>query len=142
MSTNQSTEEDKKIKEYKERFNRWHVKQVDLLTFLINFLFTISIAVSGFIAANQDKSFFKCKTLLGDYSLSRTALLMLAISITAGVVALITRLEDFRRTKEIPRLRREIYEATLANSSIDDIKLLKKKRDSIRSITTNLGKAT
>ncbi len=133
---------DEKIKEYKERFNRWHLKQVDLLTFLINFLFTVSIAISGFIVASQDKPYFKCKTIPGDYSLSRTVLLILSFSVTVGVVALITRLEDFRRTKEIPKLHRKIYESKKANSSEHVINNFRANRDKARRQTENLGVAT
>jgi hypothetical protein len=136
-------EEDKKIKEYRERFNRWHLKQIDLLTFLINFLFTICIAVSGFVIANQDKPFFKCKIIFEQYSLSRTAILILAISVTAGVCALITRLEDFRRTKKIPKYRRDLYEAGInKNLSQDEISKIKTKRDQARNVVECLGTLT
>ncbi len=104
-----SVEEKARLKDYKDRFNKWHSRQIDLLTFLINLLFTITIATSGFIIANQDKELFKNKTLLC-YSLPRTILFLLAISTTLGISALISRLFDFRVTKDAIKTKRRIYE--------------------------------
>lgn len=128
MKSELSDEEKARIRDYKERFNRWHGRQIDLLTFLINLLFTITIAISGFIIANQDKDFFKDKTLWC-YSLSRTVLFLLAISTTIGILALISRLFDFRVTKDTVKTRRRIYELNKKikyedkkSSKLDDLK--------------------
>jgi len=98
------------IKDYKDRFEKWHNKQIDLLTFCINLNFTISIAIAGFIISNQDKSLFKDGLIFEKYSLTKTALCLLATTSTVGVIALVLRLNDFRLTKNTIKTRRRIFE--------------------------------
>jgi len=86
--------ETEKIDRYKERFNKWHAKQIDLLTFSINLVFTISIAFMGFIINMLSD---KC------FSMKRAILLVMGIAVTLGILALITRLNDFRVTKNITK---------------------------------------
>ncbi|MBS1571842.1 MAG: hypothetical protein JST62_05545 [Bacteroidetes bacterium] len=134
------------IKDYKDRFAKWHNKQIDLLTFCINLNFTISIAIAGFIIANQDNTIFKDKIICANYSLTKTALCLLATTATIGVLALITRLNDFRLTKNTIKTRRRIFE--LDNDiKYEDIKAsdkekLKTQKDNSICWTTFLGKAT
>ncbi len=98
------------IKDFKNRFSRWHNKQIDLLTFCINLNFTISVAIAGFIISNQDKPIFKDQYICTKYSLVRTSLFLLASAATIGIIALISRLHDFRLTKNIIIARRRIFE--------------------------------
>lgn len=98
------------IDDYKDRFARWHTKQIDLLSFSINLNFTISIAISGFIINNQDKPIFKDQLICDKYSLIKTALCLLAMTATIGILALIARLNDFRLTKNTIKSRRRIFE--------------------------------
>lgn len=95
---------------YKERFSKWHIKQIDLLTFCINLLFTLSIGVSGFILSNQDKELFNDAVIVKSYSLTKTSLFLLVLSSTIGVLGLVARLNDFRLTKNIAKFRRRIFE--------------------------------
>jgi uncharacterized membrane protein len=134
------------IKEYKERFAKWHSKQLDMLTFCVNLIFTISIAIGGFIISNQDKPIFKDKVICEKYSLIKTALLLLAVAVTIGVFALISRLNDFRLTKNIIKGRRRVFE--LENDiKYDDFhksdkENLKKQISSSICWTEFLGKTT
>lgn len=98
------------IKDFKDRFSKWHTKQIDTLTFLINLLFTLSVAIAGFIIANQDKDFFKDKTVFNNYSLTRTCLIVLITSSTVGLMSLLFRYCDFSLTKDIIKTRRRVYE--------------------------------
>jgi len=88
------------IKDYKDRFSKWHIKQIDLLTFCVNLLFTLSIAVSGFIISNQNSAIFKNNVKCGQLSLTKTILFMLTLSASIGILGLIARLNDFRLTKK------------------------------------------
>ena len=134
------------IKDYKDRFARWHNKQIDLLTFSINFVFTISIAISGFIISNHDKEIFKDKLICNNYSLTRTTLCIMAFSLTIGIIALITRLNDFRLTKNTIKTRRRIYELnnkikyedTEASSADTQIN----KKDNLICLSTFFGRTT
>jgi hypothetical protein len=102
--------EQRTITDLKVRFSFWHSKQLDLLTFSINLLFTISVATAGFVIANQQTLLFKDKLICGEYSLTKTSLLVLTLSATVGISGLITRLNDFRLTKDIVAIRRRIFE--------------------------------
>lgn len=134
------------IKEYKERFIRWQNKQIDLLTFCINLNFTLSVAICGFIIANLDKPIFKDKTICGNYPLIKTALYLIATATTVGILALITRLNDFRLTKKIIQTRRRIFELKNEIQYEDyeetDIEKLKTQKNNLIFWTTILGKVT
>lgn len=133
------------IKGYKSRFAFWHSKQIDALTFSINLLFTVSVAVSGFLIANQDKELFQDK-LLCDYSLTRTSLFILTLSASIGILGLIARLNDLRLTKDKIRIRQRIFELEndikYEDYEPSDKEFQKSKRDNLIWWTTFLGKIT
>lgn len=95
---------------YKRRFSLWHNKQIDALTFSINLLFTVSVAVSGFIIANQDEGIFLDKVLCNQFSLTRTVLFFLTLSATSGILGLLARLNDLRLTKNKVRTKQRIFQ--------------------------------
>lgn len=134
------------IDDYKDRFARWHTKQIDLLTFCINLNFTISIAISGFIISNQDKSIFKDQLICDKYSLIKTTLCLLAMTATIGVLALITRLNDFRLTKNTIKFRRRIFELNnnikYEDSEESNLKNIQNKKDCSKYLAKILGKIT
>lgn len=100
--------EAKHLEELNERFVRWQDKQITLLTFSINLLFTLSVAAVGLIISNSDKPVFKDKFING-YSLTQTATFIISLSAIFGVVALFSRLFDFRLTKNTVRARRLLF---------------------------------
>jgi len=101
-------EEANHIKSLNERFARWQEKQITLLTFSINLIFTLSIAAVGLIINNFDQPLFKDKFKWG-YSLAQTASFIITIAIILGVVALFCRLFDFRLTKNSIRKRTFLF---------------------------------
>jgi len=125
--------ETEKIDRYKERFNKWHAKQIDLLTFSINLVFRISIAFLGFIID-------KCS------SGREGILIMMGITVTLGILALISRLNDFRVTKNITKSRRRIYELKneiqYEDTEASDSDHLVKKLNKQRCWTNILGYTT
>ena len=129
--------ETEKIDRYKERFNKWHAKQIDLLTFSINLVFTISIAFLGFII---DILSDKCP------SGEKGILIVMGITVTLGILALISRLNDFRVTKNITKSRRRIYELEneirYEDIEASDLVELKEKLNMQRCWTNILGKST
>jgi hypothetical protein len=92
------------LKSLNERFVRWQEKQITLLTFSINLLFTVSLAAVGLIINNFDKPFFKDKSAWG-FSLPQTVAFVITFSAILGIIALFCRLIDFRLTKTIVRKR-------------------------------------
>ena len=129
--------ETEKIDRYKERFNKWHAKQIDLLTFSINLVFTISIAFLGFII-----------TILSDqcFSMKRVILIIMGIAITLGILALMTRLKDLKITKNIIRSRWRIYELDndiqYEDTKASDKDTLKRRLNTQKCWTSILGNAT
>ena len=134
------------IIEYKNRFTKWQDKQINLLNICINLNFTIVIAISGFIISNYDKALFKNHLILGNISLTKSSLFLLATSATIGVFALISRLNDFRITKDIIKLRRRKFEIENdikhETSEIMSIDAIKNKIDNAVLWTSLLGNLT
>jgi hypothetical protein len=134
------------LSDYKARFKFWHNRQIDLLTFSINLLFTLSVAVGGFIISNYDKALFANKNFCGQYSLSRTTLLILTLSATIGVLGLVARVNDFRFTKDTVKTRRRIFELEndirYEDYEPSDTDYQKAKRDNLIWWTRLLGRIT
>jgi len=134
------------IKDYKDRFSKWHIKQIDLLTFCVNLLFTLSIAVSGFIISNQNSAIFKNNVKCGQLSLTKTILFMLTLSASIGILGLIARLNDFRLTKNIIKTRRRIFELDhdikYEDYEPSDKEVKKSQRDNLICWAKFLGRIT
>jgi hypothetical protein len=96
------------LKSLNDRFVRWQEKQIALLTFSINLLFTISIVAVGLIINNFDKPLFKDKSAWG-YPLPQTVSFIITVSAILGIVALFCRLFDFRLTKTTIRKRTLLF---------------------------------
>lgn len=101
-------EEANHLKSLDERFVRWQEKQITLLTFSINLLFTLSVAAVGLIISNADKPVFKDKFING-YALTQTATFIISLSAISGIIALFSRLFDFRLTKNTIRARTLLF---------------------------------
>lgn len=97
-----------KVKDLTTRLNRWHEKQINLLTFLINLFFTLSVTTIGFVINNLKNDLFS-KVIYQDYSLGRTVSIILITSIIIGIITLFLRLYDFRYTKEIIKFRKRKF---------------------------------
>ncbi|MFH1320378.1 MAG: hypothetical protein ABII90_06985 [Bacteroidota bacterium] len=140
-----SDENKNRLHNLTQRFNRWHDKQIALLTFGINLFFTIGIASIGFILNYLDTNLFH-KTLLCNYILGKTVLLIIFISIIFGIIALIVRLNDFKITKNVVRFKKLKYnvEHNLKYQSCEeyDITELKKKIKKCQKLSLILGDIT
>lgn len=96
------------LKSLNERFVRWQEKQIALLTFSINLIFTLSLAAIGLIINNFDSCLFKNKYLCG-CSLPKSIAFIITISAILGIAALLCRLIDFRLTKNTIRKRTFLF---------------------------------
>ena len=72
----QNDTQKERVKNLTIRFNRWHEKQISLLTFLLNLFFTLSIATIGYVINNFKNDLF-AKTFCQSYSLGRTVSIIL-----------------------------------------------------------------
>lgn len=99
-----------KLNRLKDRFAKWHTKQIDLLTFYINLTFTISIAFFGFISNKYFDSNFQNNVVNIAFSLEKSILFCLTVSITFGVLGFIVRLNNFKYTTKTIKSRRKVFE--------------------------------
>lgn len=127
---NLEDEEANHLKSLNERFARWQEKQIALLTFSINLLFTISVAAIGLIINNFDNPLFKDK-LVCNYSLPQTVAFLITISAILGILALFCRLFDFRLTKTTVRKRTFLFKVK-NNIKYDHCKELTQKELKIK----------
>ena len=96
---------------YDEIFSKWQFKQIDYLTFNINLILTISLAIVGFIISNLNIVDFK-KIVFYENSLRKVSLTLLLIIITIGIVLNYIRYLDFKYTKDIVKLKKKgIFES-------------------------------
>lgn len=106
---NQNDFQKERSKELTVRFNRWQDKQINLLTFLINLFFTLSIATIGFVINNFKNELFS-KVICQSYSLGKSVSIILIISIIIGVLTLFFRIYDFRYTKAKIKFRKRKFQ--------------------------------
>lgn len=124
-----------------ERLVRWEDNRRKLLTFAINFLLTISIAIIGFIVKNVEGPIFKGETIFCNHSFYKCLLFFFIFSVILGCVVLSFRLWDFYLTAKLVRIRRERFLSKKTNerggtSSMDE------KIQKLKKTTNCLGKLT
>ena len=100
--------DEKHLNKLNDRFTRWHEKQITLMTFCINLLFTLSVVTIGFIINNIDKPILQNK-FIGSCSLPQTTAFIVVLSSLLGISALTCRLFDFRYTKNTIRARTFLF---------------------------------
>lgn len=130
----------------KDRFAKWHTKQIDLLTFYTNLTFTISMAFFGFISNKYFDTNLQNNVVNVSFSLEKSILFCLAFSITIGVLGFIIRLNDFKYTTRTIKSRRKIFEINKniikdVNSKFN-IEIETNKINKFICCTTILGKIT
>jgi hypothetical protein len=132
-----------KDKNLSSRFNRWQTKQIDLLTFTINLLFVISIALYGFFLNPRESS---CINHFCEYYTHHLLAFFLPFNMTIGLVALVIRLNDFKITKNLIKTRKSLKKSKALlsqnTSIIGNIKSLENKIKLQKSVTKWLGKVT
>lgn len=116
--------DEKHLTNLQSRFVRWQDKQINLLSFSINLLFTLSVASIGLVINNFDKSPLKDHSILG-YSLPQIVAFTLSLSALFGILALWSRLFDFRLTTQINRKRVLLFKVE-NNITYESKKALKK----------------
>jgi hypothetical protein len=122
-----------KVDNINSRFSKWQMKQIDYLTFNINLILTISLAIIGFIYTSMDE-----KNVL-EHSCNRnscpnTSIVLFLVIITIGVILNYIRFYAIKFTKDIVKFRKEKL-----NSKNSDKEKLDKKIDKLISTTKILG---
>lgn len=140
-----TNEQNKRLENLNDRFNRWHDKQINLLTFGINLFFILSVTAIGFIFKNFEKTLLD-KIIFEHYSLGRTVSIIFLFSILVGIIALVLRLNDFRTTKNVVKWRKQKYklEEGLKYEAKEelDIDTIEKKIKNLMNCYKLIGKLT
>jgi hypothetical protein len=109
---------DEKLKEYKERHIRWQNISITQMGFTNNILITIAIGFLAFAFKDKDLTPFKF-CLCGNFNwfllLNFLSLIFLFVSITNGILTSLSRLYDFRITRNITLTRQRFYEYAMKN---------------------------
>ena len=114
---------------------------MDMLTFTINLLITLSIAMAGFIVGNLDKDVFRQARFFGGPGLARTVLVIVGLSVTFGVATAIGRWFDYRysrqknavwRTRAMVRLR--LVTNDTVEGTFERFKIIKRKSQRARHV--------
>lgn len=117
---------------YQKRINRWHDKSMDMLTFSINLLFTISLALLGFIYSFDSIELKECL-------LCR---LFIYFCILSGILATCTRMVDFKLTHKTAKKLKDKFESKGKSLSAEEAGYIDIEIEELRKRTRCLGKIT
>lgn len=138
-------------KDYKDRFKLWQGRQITLLNWSINIIVTLNVATIVFWGQLfADEKIYR-QELFG-FQTNKVAVIILMISLAFGVSSLWIRMNDFRSTLKILKLRKLklqvenglIYFSEKKENAKDiDNKIisLRKKNDELGDVTQCLFKA-
>lgn len=161
-------------KEYYDRNKRWSELTLNQLSSYNNLIFSLSLGFFAFCfdQKNLKKSIFSLSNIEYSKTFLFLSIVLILFSIILGLLISITRLNDFRITRQINQIRQRVYEHS--NSKLDEnstldysffksiILVLKKKPiismeecknyknienfdtkfNELRTISHNLGKST
>lgn len=129
-----------KVNSYKKRVSEWRDFSISQLSFTNEILVGISIAFTAFIVSKFDKIKIhldpKCTFDWGTLTIS-IALLFSFISLLFGISVILTRLYDFRISRQLAQTRKRYYEyhlKTLPDSDFEEFNFCHQFKAFIRII--------
>lgn len=134
-NTNLENNDDKdNLKNLNERFSKWQMKQIDYLTFNINLILTLSLAILVYLLNSKNTANLKSDITIS-ISYFRMFTILLASIVTIGVVINILRYFDFKYTKNTIKIRKKL----VSEKSLTEIQKLKTTLNSNKCKTKILG---
>lgn len=138
-------------KDYKDRFKLWQGRQITLLNWSINIIVTLNVATIAFGGQLFVDEKISRQELFG-FPSNKFAVIILMISLTFGISSLWIRMNDFRSTLKILKLRKLklqvenglIYFSEKKENAKDidnKITSLRKKNDELGDVSQCLFKA-
>lgn len=113
-----------KVNNINSRFSKWQMKQIDYLTFNINLILTISLAIVGFIYTSLDqKNVFQYSC--NQNSCPKTSIVLFLVIITIGVMLNYIRFYNIKFTKDIVKFRKEKLDSKKSDKKKLDTKINK-----------------
>lgn len=138
------TREDK-VNSYKKRVSEWRNISISQLSFTNEILVGISIAFTAFIVSKFDKIVIHIDTKSRNFNwetLTITFALFLAfISLLFGISVILTRLYDFRISRQLAQTRKRYYEyhlKTLPDSDFEEFNFCHQFKAFIRIIRNKI----
>jgi len=137
---------DTKTQEYQERYRFWSDKRISQLSFHNNVLLTIAVAIIGFfwqkLTRVRQNSFtcFDVQFIDWKVVLFLGGMLLMALSIAAGIFLSLSRLYDLRITANIVLTRRRLIEERPDEKVVDEDLTINSFLTSICSLFTLICK--
>lgn len=134
-NTNLENKEDKDdLKNLNERFSKWQMKQIDYLTFNINLILTLSLAMLVYLLNSKNTTNLKTEITIS-ISYFRIFTILLTSIVTIGVIINILRYFDFKYTKDTIKIKKKLF----SEKSLTEIEKLKTNLNSNKCKTKILG---
>jgi hypothetical protein len=132
-------EKAEKVNEYRKRFVRWHELTLNQFSNTNNLILTLTTAILAFsVSKTEFKLPTDCCILLGFIS----GYVLLLGSILAGLLLTFNRLNDFRKTKEIIKYKRQRFETKNEIENHGDTKTITETINGLKIETDKLGRQT
>jgi hypothetical protein len=124
---------------YSERFNRWQQLTLGQFSNVNNLILSLTIGLLAFIVTQIGIKIPENCLLLFLIALSYFSLL---ISLLTGVLLTINRLNDFRKTKDIAKYKKQRFESKNFLKNYGDITVITQKIDDLKNESDKLGQKT
>jgi hypothetical protein len=132
-------EKTEKVNEYRKRFVRWHELTLNQLSNTNNLILTLTTAILAFSVSKTELRLPTDCCVLGGFIISYALLLG---SVLAGLLLTFNRLNDFRKTKDKIKYKRQRFETENGIKNHGDINTITKSIDKLETETEELGQQT
>lgn len=133
------TEKSGKVNEYKNRYVRWQEFTLTQLSNTNNIILTLTTALLAFAVTKTD---FKLTTSCCLRLCFIIGYVLLLGSILAGLLLTFRRLNDFRKTKDTIKFKRQRFETENEIKNHGDVKTITATIDKLKIETDKLGSQT
>ena len=128
-----------KHKSYNERFVRWQQLTIGQLSFTNNLFLGLVLGFIGFLVTQSGLTFSRCCWI---YTIQILTLLGLGTSFVTGIILVINRLKDFRKTTQLIKNLKKKFEIEHNIKNSDNLESVKSIISNLKNETDKLGKIT
>lgn len=132
-------EKREKHKFYNERFVRWQQLTIGQLSLTNNLFLGLNLGFLGFLATQSGLTFSSTCWI---FMIQVLTLLSLGVSFVTGVYIVLNRLNDFRKTTQLVKNRKDNFEIDKKLKSSDRIKSIEFNIANLKTETDKLGETT
>jgi hypothetical protein len=128
-----------KHKSYNDRFVRWQQLTIGQLSFTNNLFLGFNLGFIGFFVTQFGLT-FSCVCWI--FNIQILTLLGLGTSFVTGIILVINRLKDFRKTTQLIKNRKQKFEIEHNLKKSDNLESVKSTISNLKNETDKLGKIT